>query len=50
VVPLVQDGRLLGVLDLDSPELARFDQEDALGLNAAVDLLLQNSELSRLVD
>jgi L-methionine (R)-S-oxide reductase len=50
VVPLIQDGRLLGVLDLDSPELARFDQEDALGLNAAVDLLLQNSELSRLVD
>ena len=50
VVPLVQDGCLLGVLDLDSPELARFDQEDALGLNAAVDLLLQNSELSRLVD
>jgi|ERR1035438_10315683 L-methionine (R)-S-oxide reductase len=50
VVPLVQDGCLLGVLDLDSPELARFDQEDALGLNAAVDLLLQSSELSRLVD
>jgi GAF domain-containing protein len=50
VVPLVQDGCLLGVLDLDSPELARFDQEDALGLNAAVDLLLQNSELNRLVD
>jgi len=50
VVPLIQDGRLLGVLDLDSPELTRFDQEDALGLNAAVDLLLQNSELSRLVD
>jgi L-methionine (R)-S-oxide reductase len=50
VVPLLQDGRLLGVLDLDSPQLARFDQEDAAGLNAAVRLLLQCSELRRFVD
>jgi L-methionine (R)-S-oxide reductase len=50
VVPLIQNGRLLGVLDLDSPELARFDQEDAAGLNAAVGLLLQCSELGRLAD
>jgi L-methionine (R)-S-oxide reductase len=28
VVPLVHDGRLLGVLDLDSPRKARFDGED----------------------
>ncbi len=27
VVPLVRDGTLLGVLDLDSPNLARFDSE-----------------------
>ena len=32
VVPLVSDGRLVGVLDLDSPSLARFDDEDAAGL------------------
>ncbi|MBS0210060.1 MAG: GAF domain-containing protein [Planctomycetes bacterium] len=33
VVPLVTaDGRLLGVLDLDSPKLARFDEADARGL------------------
>ena len=49
VVPLLKDGRLLGVLDLDSPHLARFDQEDADGLNEAVGLLLQCSELGRLV-
>ena len=49
VVPLLKDGRLLGVLDLDSPRLARFDQEDADGLNEAVGLLLQCSELGRLV-
>jgi GAF domain-containing protein len=31
VVPLVHDGRLLGVIDLDSPRLARFDPEDLAG-------------------
>lgn len=50
VVPLVKDGRLLGVLDLDSPNLARFDAEDASGLQAAVELLLNGSDLSRLAD
>jgi putative methionine-R-sulfoxide reductase with GAF domain/CubicO group peptidase (beta-lactamase class C family) len=50
VVPLLQDGRLLGVLDLDSPQVARFDQEDADGLHAAVDVLLQGSELGRYAD
>jgi L-methionine (R)-S-oxide reductase len=31
VVPLLQDGEILGVLDLDSPDLARFDAEDQGG-------------------
>lgn len=36
VVPLVKDGRLLGVLDLDSPKLARFDAEDQAGIEKLV--------------
>jgi GAF domain-containing protein len=32
VVPIVRDGKLLGVLDLDSPKHARFDAEDEAGL------------------
>ena len=32
VVPLVDAGKLLGVLDLDSPKLARFDAADRAGL------------------
>lgn len=32
VVPLVKGDRLIGVLDLDSPRLARFDEEDQRGL------------------
>jgi L-methionine (R)-S-oxide reductase len=48
VVPLIERGRLLGVLDVDSPELARFDHEDATGLNAAVGMLLDCSDLAAL--
>jgi len=32
VVPLVHEGRLIGVLDLDSPHAGRFDEADARGL------------------
>jgi GAF domain-containing protein len=49
VVPLIKSGQLLGVLDLDSPNLARFDHEDAAGLAVAVKSLLQHSDLSRLI-
>ena len=31
VVPIVHDGALIGVIDLDSPRRARFDQEDVAG-------------------
>jgi L-methionine (R)-S-oxide reductase len=50
VVPLIKGGRLLGVLDIDSPQIARFDQEDGVGLNAAATLLVQSSDLDRFVD
>jgi len=32
VVPLIRDGELLGVLDLDSPNTGRFDEEDEAGI------------------
>ena len=50
VLPLIQHGRLLGVLDLDSPERARFDHEDRDGLQACVGLLLNASELGKLAE
>ena len=31
VVPLIRDGNLLGVLDIDSPEIGRFTEEDEAG-------------------
>jgi GAF domain-containing protein len=48
VLPLLRGPELLGVLDLDSPELARFDQEDAAGLAALVQLFVARSDLGRL--
>ena len=49
VVPLIKGGRVLGVLDIDSPQVARFDQEDGVGLNAAAALLVESSDLDRFV-
>lgn len=40
VVPMIRNGELLGVLDLDSPKLARFDEQDREGLENFVAALL----------
>jgi L-methionine (R)-S-oxide reductase len=36
VIPLVKDGRMVGVFDIDSPSLDRFSDEDKAGLEAMV--------------
>ncbi|MGH9874578.1 MAG: GAF domain-containing protein [Pyrinomonadaceae bacterium] len=43
VVPLRVAKELIGVLDLDSPSFARFDDEDARGLNELAEIFLQGS-------
>jgi GAF domain-containing protein len=43
VVPLTAGDRLIGVLDLDSPSLCRFDEEDAAGLEALAKLWIDSS-------
>lgn len=40
VVPLVEDGRVTGVLDLDSPERGRFDDADRAGCERLVEIFL----------
>ena len=42
VVPLLSGERLLGVLDLDSPRLARFDAEDQAGCELLAGLLARH--------
>ncbi|MCZ4323627.1 Free methionine-R-sulfoxide reductase [Pseudomonas sp. 8BK] len=41
VVPLFKDGRLLGVLDLDSPSLARFSAADQAGIERLVEVFVE---------
>ena len=44
VVPLLRDGEVIGVMDLDSPVPGRFTQEDAAGLEAVARLFLEGSD------
>jgi len=39
VVPIVRDGKLLAVLDIDSPKHARFDAEDEAGCVRLAEIL-----------
>lgn len=39
VVPLIRDGNLLGVLDIDSPRTGRFSKEDETGCLALGEIL-----------
>lgn len=41
VVPLFRGGELIGVFDLDSPVLSRFDDEDQRGLEAIARVFLE---------
>lgn len=43
VVPLIKDDQLIGVLDLDSPQLSRFDDDDARGLNELAGIFIAMS-------
>jgi len=42
VVPVIRNGTLLGVLDLDSPLHSRFDEADARGLEALVRIFVES--------
>ena len=44
VIPLFDGERVLGVLDLDSTSLGRFDDQDAEGLNELVTVLVAHEE------
>jgi GAF domain-containing protein len=48
VVPLVAANRMVGVLDLDSARLARFDEADARGLEQLAEIFVQSSRLEEL--
>lgn len=39
VVPVMRDGKVIAVIDLDSPSLNRFDAEDAAGIETLAKIL-----------
>lgn len=42
VVPLVRDGIVVGVLDIDSPNFSHFDEEDAKGLKTFAEIIVSS--------
>ena len=48
VIPIVINSKLIGVLDIDSPEFSRFDKVDQTGLEKLVDVLKSSTDFSSL--
>ncbi len=48
VIPLVNWGSTLGVLDVDSPEFDRFDEDDVEGLESLVSVFLAANQAGEL--
>ena len=48
VIPLIADDIVLGVLDIDSPTLSRFDEEDRVGLETMVTTFIKATDFSPL--
>lgn len=42
VVPIIKNDEVIGVLDIDSPELDRFSETDRIGLEKVVETLIQH--------
>jgi GAF domain-containing protein len=49
VVPLFQNDRVVGVLDLDSPKFARFDAEDRAWLELLVREFIERTDMDTLL-
>ena len=48
VVPIVIDNELIGVLDIDSPLPDRFNEEDKVGLESLLKILIENTDFEGL--
>ncbi|MES2803230.1 MAG: GAF domain-containing protein [Bdellovibrionota bacterium] len=45
VIPLIKDDQVLGVLDVDSPSLKRFTQDDVTGLKLLAETMLNTTTI-----
>ncbi len=44
VIPIVVDGQLIGVFDIDSPKIARFSEQDKKGLEGLVEIYKKHTQ------
>ncbi len=44
VIPIVVDGQLIGVFDIDSPKIARFREQDKKGLEGLVEIYKKHTQ------
>jgi GAF domain-containing protein len=49
VIPMIKDDTIIGVLDIDSPIFARFDNDDKNGLQQLIEILLFATDFTLLV-
>ena len=47
VLPLIKDGELVGILDIDSPVFSCFDREDQKGLERLLNYLISTTDFIR---
>ena len=45
VIPLIKDGKIYGVLDIDSPKFDRFNDDDKIGFEQLVEILVNSSDM-----
>lgn len=48
VIPMIFEGIIYGVLDIDSPKFSRFTQTDLSLLSKLLEILLSNSDMSKI--
>jgi GAF domain-containing protein len=48
VLPIIKNGKVLGVLDIDSPAVSRFTPEDANGLTQVLEVLIEKTDFAGL--
>lgn len=48
VIPIIKNGKIYGVLDIDSPILSRFDENDKNNLEILLNLLVEHSDIEEL--
>ena len=50
VIPLIKNSILYGILDIDSPHKSRFSDDDRIGLEKAVEIILELSDMDAVAE